>query len=87
MNRRNAIAQAHAAHRMSIRLTAAHNAVVSALEDERRFLAAKIDDPRNDIAAYRWRISCGVLALALAKLDRAVAEFNLSSQLAKEIVS
>lgn len=87
MNRRHAIAQAHATHRLAVRLTSAHHAATRALEEERRLLAEKLDDPRNDIAHYKWLKACGALALALATLDWVVTEFSISSALAKELVS
>lgn len=81
------IAQAHAAHLMSMKLTKAHNAVVAALAEERACLQVRLADLRDELAERRWFIACGTLAIAMDRLDRVVAEFETSAWLQKELVT
>jgi hypothetical protein len=77
-------AAAHANLRLVLKLVSAVTAFKQAHADERRLLAMKLDDPRNEIAERSWRKSCAVLAVKMSKMDDVVTEFELSARLQKE---
>lgn len=81
----HAAAKAHADFNHVLRATAAFDAFELALKDERRLLALKLSDPRDEIAARSWIKSCAVLAAAIGRLDAAVRILENSARLAREM--
>lgn len=84
---RHAAAKAQATLNYVLNATSAFDAFELALKDERRLLALKLQDPRDDIARRSWETSCAVLAASIGKLDAAIRLLENSARLAREMVS